>query len=300
MNYSDYYTLDVVLIGDEIYIVSRYNYVSLPNIDINKQETQFSVASVLMQKLFCKDLATLDGESSTTGSVLGYVLAPAIIAAGYAIVEGTEQIVENVEVINSTPTQSSTSTTTNISNKEEELNERILKSLASDLLHDEDNDYGWTDGELFDELKKACKKVVNGYLVGMGINEIMNTMRPVIPLGLYTLNENPIISYTTLSKAYDNSIIFSSASWYTLVTKHTEKGMWLLNKYFLNFWISRDCYFLLLTNPNYFYIPPVEQNTDSSLGKSYRKELMHIYACNYRWECNLGNDNLCNCWILAD
>ena len=134
------------------------------------------------------------------------------------------------------------------------------------------------------------------------LEDIFEEQILVIPLGIFTINENPIISYKTLSKCKDDAIIYSmeDEAWNKLSKEHTEDGMFVLNKYFLDFWISRDCYFLLLTNPNYFYIHPNIINKESTLGKSYRKELMHIYSRGYRWECSHSTDNLCNSWILAD
>ncbi len=111
-----------------------------------------------------------------------------------------------------------------------------------------------------------------------------------------------IIDYSFLNISFNVVYSMDENIWEKLFNTHgkSQEAMWILNRYFVDFWISRGAIFLLLTNPNYFYIPPVDMNVESSLGKSYRKELKYIYSRGYRWICNLSSSDLINSLVYAN
>lgn len=335
---TDLLNISVIVIDDDKYLVSRYDYIRLSDLDEFKNIKKCSAAGVSNRLLFA-NYCTKDGGSSPVSIVAGTIIGGAVAACAknsfdYLIqkifvgtpTNGVTTYTNTSTTSTTTATSTYTNDTTNTSSK---INSKMfdfkLRQSAKDFLDKEENDYGWTDNELTEIFKKSLKIAAGGSELSI-ITELekFDDKQRTICLGIYNdivydeISYN--ISYITAALDSFGSIVFSASfNWEEAQKKYTRDGMWLLNKYFLDYWIKRDCKFLLLTNPNPFYkpnwlepnIPSIDEkvmdedgNIDivkKPIGYFYGKELKHININGYSWNSsNLSPTKIISCRIEAN
>ena len=297
--YSDFLTIET-LIDDEIYLITRYGYITLEELEesLNVDKCKFIL------KPYGNEFSLYEGGGSSFGAAIGAALTVGAIG----IIGGSGSYTKPDPCIPSGGGIPSTTTTGSGSKEEAIERKKVIKereAAANDFLHNEGEDTGWDTNELVGAFNKACKITKAGALSPLLFKEINN---PIIVLGLFVGEESNIelTSYTDIACQSDNNIVFSMESeiWGSYEQNH-EGNMWILNKFFLSYWISHDCKFLLVTNPNCFYIqggvprPYYHKESNKYLGHFYSLELEYIYQNEYRWDCPYGSNELVNCNIMA-
>lgn len=252
--YADQYSSNFLSIGllfdEEIYIVTRYGYITLDelmgylNISECSSEPLSGKNNILGNKIF------LYGAGAAIGGALAAVAISSAKSNGFNFSTSSSSSVSEINI--TTPKVTNNSTNSIDSSKAQRLFDRGLKLKAKDLQH-EAGDTTWSsDGEeLANAFKNACKAVTATGLVAL-VDYLID--KPIICLGVF-IDYSEHKKYTTESLNYENSIIFSmdEDKWYDY-EMIMKKNMWVLNQLFLDYWIDKDCIFLLLTNPNCFYI----------------------------------------------
>lgn len=61
--------------------------------------------------------------------------------------------------------------------------------------------------------------------------------------------------------------------WKDFLASYSDDGMWLLNKLFLEYVMSKNCIFVLTKNPSLYY-----DGKKSLIYRKYSQELEHIYG----------------------
>lgn len=185
------------------------------------------------------------------------------------------------------------------------LDKCILERESSDFLHNQEDTAGWDSKSLSETFLKACK-VSNGEML-VELYDFF-TQKRVIVLGIYAKDKfggNYHESYKDKAQKINDCIVFSmeDKEWNELNLSEGDRG-WILNKFFLEYWMSKDCTFLLLSNPNCFYIPGsgephVYEYGGRVYGTYYSKELKCINDNGYNWNSSHLGKALCNCAIEA-
>lgn len=109
--------------------------------------------------------------------------------------------------------------------------------------------------------------------------------RFIVYLGKHIDNSKQ--SYENVAKNQEGAVVFNMdpTEWENLARKYTKPGMWILNKFFLEYCISKDCDFVLTTAPDPYCIRGV-----IAIGKEtdfYAQELGYIYSRGYIWEAGV-------------
>lgn len=212
------------------------------------------------------------GGGSSGFSALGQITSTAFAFGAVGIINSTN----NLNTSSNTETQVLTCPNYNL---KDDLDDEELKKLADDILS-KDDDYGWNSDELVATFKESINFPTTNtkaeYL------EYRNTKLRVY-LGRYNGDE-PEKSYDTIAKE-ENGTFFSmnDLKWKDYESNH-KGGMWLLNKMFLSYCISRDCTFVLLTNPDDYYNPWLKTRIKANKDTYYTSELEFINLNGYEWD----------------
>lgn len=299
---TDLLNLSFVLFNDEIYIVSRYAYIRLSDLDEYKNVKKCRSTTSLNHLLF-KDVAVYGGggtslptNSRSTSPASSIVVG--VVGAGIA--GGVKGLIKKLFIgtsytqnTNTTTTTSTATSDTTIDSKKK-LSSLKFNSFLKDYLGKHEDNYGWTEDELKSAFNAACKQCVNGKLIEL--DDYYKDEKPLIVLGKYLDNSEE--SYDKIASKNESSIVYSMDydNWELYIRKYTKPGMLFLNIFFLDFWISRDCNFLLTRNPK-CYLKNIIMESDK--GYFYYCELQHISMCGYTWnDSGLGIEDE-TCAIIA-
>ena len=207
-------------------------------------------------------------ESSVAGAI-GTALAGAALygATSQGATSGTSIVVY--------PTWTSSSNAISNSSSKSEI-QKFVKSF----LEKEDNKYGWTEDELKEALSQSMNVAKNGEF--LKVDKYPDEQFKVY-LGIFT---NADDSYEKVAKKNEGSACFSMDNdvWDLYYDNHKD-GMWILNKLFLEYVISKNCIFVLVNDPkDYFIEGSILQD------KFYSKELEHIWNRGYLWDSKYSYD----------
>jgi hypothetical protein len=204
----------------------------------------------------------------------GSALLGAALGAGAALGTAAALGVLDQTISNSSQIQGVGGSSSSNAISDEEV---CLNAAAQAALAGEDNNYNWDTKSLKEALGLALNVVVNGELTK--VKEIKKEKFTVY-LGKYIYESNE--SYENVAKTDEGSVVFnmSQTDWEKLMRDHggKEEVMWILNKFFLAYCISKNCDFVLTTAPDPYCLYGVPK-TDSS----YSKELSYIYSKGYVW-----------------
>lgn len=200
------------------------------------------------------------------GAALGTALG---MAAGIALIDTTINS-SNSGSISGVGGSSSSNSNSNTAE------EKLLNKAADIALANEEENYGWNRESLKAALGLSLNLVVNGELTKV---DKIKKEKFTVYLGKYISNSE--LSYENVAKNEEGSVVFSMTqeTWQTLANEYSEQGMWILNKFFLAYCISKDCDFVLTTAPDPYCINGIPQTTSA-----YSKELAYIYSRGYIWQ----------------
>lgn len=177
--------------------------------------------------------------------------------------------------IDVTPTWSgSTSSTSNTSYESE------IQKFVKSFLENEKNTYGWTEDELKETLNQAMNITQNGELVK--VDKYPDEQFKVY-LGIFTKGDD---SYEKIAQKNEGAACFymEDAAWDYLANKK-QKDMWILNKLFLEYVISKNCIFVLTKDPKKYF-----NGKDILEDRSYSDELRYIWNRGYTWDTGHTKD----------
>ncbi|MCR5308106.1 MAG: HINT domain-containing protein [bacterium] len=289
---SNYYKNDVVF---NMNVRDNHNYYVgntsvLVHNDCATLSNQISIDSEAvkgMAKTFGKALISKPAIATYTG----------IIAGGYVITNSQRD--NNVNAVKTTSSKTEEAITISINNVDNNVSDPHLKGIiakAESLLNDSKNkdneDYGWTKEDLDKALSDSFNVVRNGELVKTSEIDETNTegrKKPRVYLGK-NADKNAEGNNYKEQAIYDSkekgivSHFFSIGDdlWKELEGKHTKDGMWLLNKAYLDYYMSLDCIFVLVTPPRKYCTMGGKRLDDSY----YAEELEYIHFWLYHWKSN--------------
>ena len=263
--------IDVIKCEGEIYLFSSNGcYTTLKELTSEIEKCEYAV-------LNSSDITGLDLMMNLDGATVG----AGLVAVGVMVAASAASS-------NSSSPSVSTATTSEIDAIKQAYREDMALrcQLADDILSESENDYGWDATELATELSNALNEVKSEELVR--VNRINKTKFTVF-LGRYIKGSSN--SYEQVACQKEGSVVFSMDlnKWNELAKQHKKEGMWLLNKLFLVYCISKDCDFFLTTAPAMYCKNGIAQltpkNNSSELElTSYARELEYIYSRGYRWK----------------
>ena len=236
-------TITVLSTEDEVCLFSNNGYyTTLEDLESSISKCAYQLVSDVDACLGISYAMSIDGvASSATGSSVipdssnvGKVL---VQAAATAIKMYTEYT-----VINETISQVNMA----IMKAQYQADRTLRKRIIDDILGEAENDYGWTDDKLNQALSEALNLVVAGVLTKVSI---INKEKFTVYLGRYI--ENSPLSYEQYACNEEGAVVFSmdGEKWKDLSEEHSDDGMWILNKFFLEYCIALDCRFCLTIAP---------------------------------------------------